>query len=125
MGTTESSPEIHSKLFMSYDIVGGDYYAIQPLDENRYGFLLADMEGHGMAAALYAMHLRIQWNRHFQLVKRPADFAAAVNDELVKLFGSVVTFATAVCGAIDAQSGQGHDRHIRYSLTNKLVKHQN
>ena len=40
-----------SAFFMPYDIVGGDYYAIQPLDADRYGFLLADMEGHGVAAA--------------------------------------------------------------------------
>jgi len=46
---------------VSDDIVGGDYYAIQPLDVDRYGFLLADMEGHGIAAALYAMHLNILW----------------------------------------------------------------
>ena len=48
-----------STFFMPYDIVGGDYYAIQPLDSDRYGFLLADMEGHGVAAALYTMHLSI------------------------------------------------------------------
>lgn len=85
MGTTASSPEIHSKLFTSYDIVGGDYYAIQPLDENRYGFLLADMEGHGMAAALHAMHLSIQWNRHFQLL-----FKSALNPDkdMIVIFGT-------------------------------------
>ena len=99
-------PRLHfSSFFMSYDIVGGDYYAIQPLDEDRYGFLLADMEGHGMAAALYAMHLSILWNRHFKLLEHPADFTAAVNEDLVKIFGSVVTFATAMCGTIDAASG--------------------
>jgi sigma-B regulation protein RsbU (phosphoserine phosphatase) len=94
-----------STFFMSYDIVGGDYYAIQQMDADRYGFLLADMEGHGIAAALYAMHLSILWNRHFQLLKGPADFAAAVNEDLVKIFGSVVTFATAMCGIIDARAG--------------------
>jgi serine phosphatase RsbU (regulator of sigma subunit) len=94
-----------STLFMSYDIVGGDYYAIQLLDADRYGFLLADMEGHGVAAALYAMHLSILWTRHFQLLKSPAEFAAAINEDLVKIFGSVVTFATAMCGIIDASVG--------------------
>mgnify|MGYP000060703729 CR=1 FL=1 len=94
-----------STFFMSYDIVGGDYYAIQAIDADRYGFLLADMEGHGVAAALYAMHLSILWNRHFKLLKSPADFAAAVNEDLVKIFGSVVTFATAMCGIIDASAG--------------------
>ena len=99
-------PRLHfSTFFMSYDIVGGDYYAIQPLDGDRYGFLLADMEGHGIAAALYAMHLSILWNRHFKLLKSPANFTAAVNEDLVKIFGSVVTFATAICGVIDARAG--------------------
>ncbi len=44
------------------DIVGGDYYAIRPLDENRFGFMVADMEGHGAAAALYTMHLSLLWS---------------------------------------------------------------
>jgi serine phosphatase RsbU (regulator of sigma subunit) len=96
---------LFSTFFMPYDIVGGDYYAIQPLDADRYGFLLADMEGHGVAAALYVMHLSILWNRHFQLLKSPSDFAAAVNEDLVKIFGNVVTFATAMCGIIDASAG--------------------
>jgi PAS domain S-box-containing protein len=90
-----------STFFMPHDIVGGDYYAIKSLDENRYGFLLADMEGHGVAAALYTMHLSILWNRHFHLLKSPADFTAAVNEALIEIFGSVVTFATAMCGVID------------------------
>jgi PAS domain S-box-containing protein len=90
-----------STFFMSYDIVGGDYFAIKALDQDRYGVFLADMEGHGIAAALYAMHMSILWNRHFHLIESPAKFAAAVNEELVKIFGSVVTFATAMCGVIN------------------------
>jgi PAS domain S-box-containing protein len=90
-----------STFFMPHDIVGGDYYAIKQIDADRYGFLLADMEGHGVAAALYAMHLSILWNRYFHLLKHPADFTAAVNAALIEIFGSVVTFATAMCGIID------------------------
>jgi PAS domain S-box-containing protein len=90
-----------STFFMSYDIVGGDYFAIKALDQDRYGVFLADMEGHGIAAALYAMHMSILWNRHFHLIESPAKFAAAVNEELVKIFGNVVTFATAMCGVIN------------------------
>ena len=94
-----------STFFMPYDIVGGDYYSIQSLDSDRYGFLLADMEGHGVAAALYTMHLSILWKRHYHLLKSPAAFAAAINEDLVKIFGSVVTFATAMCGFVDASVG--------------------
>jgi len=94
-----------STFFLSYDIVGGDYYALRKLDADRYGFLLADMEGHGVAAALYTMHLSILWNRHYRLLKNPAEFAAAVNRDLVQIFGSVVTFAAAICGVVDARAG--------------------
>ena len=73
------------------------------MPSNRW--MLTDMEGHGVAAALYAMHLSILWNRHVQLLKSPADFTAAINEDLVKIFGSVVTFATAMCGIIDAGAG--------------------
>ena len=87
------------------DIVGGDYYAIRLLDENRYGFMLADMEGHGVAAALYTMHLNLLWERFLPLLTEPSEFAGAVNNELVKVFGGDVSFATAVCGVLDASNG--------------------
>jgi sigma-B regulation protein RsbU (phosphoserine phosphatase) len=92
--------------YLPHDIVGGDYYAVKQLDSDRYGFLLADMEGHGLAAALYTMQLGSVWNQHFQLLTNPAGFAAEVNKELVRIFGSVVTFATAVCGVVHAHTGK-------------------
>jgi serine phosphatase RsbU (regulator of sigma subunit) len=95
-----------STFYLPHDIVGGDYYAVKQLDGDRYGFLLADMEGHGLAAALYTMQLGSVWNQHFQLLTNPAVFAAEVNKELVRIFGRVVTFATAVCGVIDARAGK-------------------
>jgi PAS domain S-box-containing protein len=94
-----------SSFMMSYDIVGGDYYAIRRLDDHRYGFMVADMEGHGIAAALYTMHLGILWNRHNHLLVNPAEFAEAINNDLVKIFGDIVTFAAAICGVIDARTG--------------------
>jgi len=95
-----------STFYLPHDIVGGDYYAVKQLDGDRYGFLLADMEGHGLAAALYTMQLGSVWNQHCQLLTNPAGFAAEINKELVRIFGRVVTFATAVCGVIDARAGK-------------------
>jgi PAS domain S-box-containing protein len=94
-----------SAFCMPRDIVGGDYYAIRRIDADRFGFLLADMEGHGVAAALYAMSLNAMWDRLHALVVHPPEFAAAVNEELVRLFESDTTFATAVCGVVDTANG--------------------
>ena len=97
-------PRVQFKsLYMPYDTVGGDYYAVKALDADRYAFLLADMEGHGVAAALYTMHLSMLWEQHFELMGKPAQFAAMINKELVRIFGNITTFAAAICGVIDAR----------------------
>ena len=88
---------------MALDIVGGDYYAVKALNDDRYAFFLADMEGHGVAAALYTMHLGMLWQRHHALLENPAEFAATINKELVGVFGDINTFAAATCGVIDAR----------------------
>ena len=98
-------PRLRFKTFyLPHDTVGGDYYAVKPLDDDRYAFLLADMEGHGVAAALYTMHLGMLWERHYRLLENPARFAATINQELVRIFGNITTFAAAFCGVVDARS---------------------
>jgi PAS domain S-box-containing protein len=91
-----------STCYTPHDIVGGDYFAIRPLDRDRYGFLLADVMGHGIAAALHTMHLNGLWNRFHGLLASPGEFASLLNREL-SLVVKDESFATAVCGTIDAQ----------------------
>jgi sigma-B regulation protein RsbU (phosphoserine phosphatase) len=62
------------------------------------------MEGHGVAAALYTMHLGMLWERYYLLLENPARFAATINKELVSVFGDITTFAAATCGVIDARN---------------------
>ena len=88
-------------IYMPFDLVGGDYYAVEKLGADKFGFMLADLEGHGTAPALYMMHLKTLWDRYHPLLKQPADFAAAVNRDLAEIFGDDISFATAVCGLID------------------------
>ncbi len=89
-----------SAIYTPHDIVGGDYFAIRALDSDRYGFLLADAMGHGVAAALHTMHLSSLWGRFFQMLSRPAEFAETVNNELSKVVKDE-SFATAICGVVD------------------------
>ena len=91
--------------YTPHDIVGGDFYAIEQLDADRYGILLADVMGHGVAAALHTMHLSSLWLRHHQLLTEPALFAATVNRELSRIVKDE-SFATAVSIMIDARVGK-------------------
>lgn len=88
--------------YVPHDIVGGDFYAIRQLDGDHYGFLLADVMGHGVAAALHTMHLSSLWERHCRLLREPVAFAQAVNEELARVVKDE-SFATALCGVIDAE----------------------
>ena len=96
-------PRIHfSTYYVPHDIVGGDFFAITQLDSDHYGFLLADVMGHGVAAALHTMHLSSLWDRYCGLLTEPATFAQVVNNELARVVKGE-SFATAQCGKIDAQ----------------------
>lgn len=88
--------------YVPHDLVGGDFYAIRPLDDDHYGFLLADVMGHGVAAALYTMHLSALWDRHFRLLAQPVLFAHTVNRKLATVVKGE-SFATALCGVVDAR----------------------
>ena len=96
--------------YIPHDIIGGDYYAIKKIDDHRYGLMLADVTGHGIAAALYTMHLSQLWERFHSLLVHPAEFLEKVNKELVKVVKSDTSFATAVCGLVDLK-----DRLFRFA----------
>ena len=90
-----------ASFYLPHDMVGGDYYAISRLDANCYGFLLADVMGYGVAAALHTMHLSSLWGRCRESLFYPTEFASQVNRELSKIVKGE-SFATAVCGLINA-----------------------
>ncbi len=83
------------------DIVGGDYYALKQLAEDHYGFILADVMGHGISAALYTMHLSSLWDRYSDLLLNPAEFAGVLNKKLQEILRGNEYFATAACGCIN------------------------
>ena len=96
-----------SPFYLPYDMIGGDFFAIRQLDADHYGFLLADVMGRGVAAALYTMHLSSLWSRHSHCLDRPAEFADILNGELCRIVQDE-SFATAVCGILNAA-----DRSVR------------
>lgn len=95
-----------STFYRARDIVGGDFYAISAETDDCYAFILADVEGHGLSAALNSVHLNTVWNMYRDLRSSPAHFLVAANDYLAEVFSPVNAFAVAVCGVFDAPSGE-------------------
>ncbi len=92
--------------YIPRDIVGGDFHAVTKLSDDRYGFLLADVSGHGVAAALYTMFLRSLWDTHKELLASPARFAGAMSKSLCGLMKEDSPFAAAICGMVDLGLGK-------------------
>jgi len=100
----ENDPRISfTACYLPFDVVGGDYYAVEKLDDQRYVFMLADVMGHGIPAALYTMHLHGLWHECRYLFTAPAEFMAETNRRLCSLAEDGDTFATAVFGLIDLE----------------------
>ena len=89
--------------YIPHDIVGGDYYIIDRIDDHRYGVMLADVMGHGIAAALYTMHLSQLWDRFRGLARHPAACADRMNRELFRIMRGDSSFAAAVFGLLDLE----------------------
>ncbi len=92
-----------NSFYVPHDVIGGDYFSIRQLDENHYCFFLADVMGHGVAAALHTMHLNALWSRHCHTLRKPAEFARLLNRDLCRIVRDE-SFATALCGIVNVAS---------------------
>lgn len=92
--------------YVPHDLVGGDFFRIERLDPDRYAVLVADVTGHGVAAALYVMQIRSLWEEHREALGTPPRFMAALNAGLHTLSRPNDYFATAVHAVVNAATGR-------------------
>ena len=84
--------------------VGGDFYDYFPLDTSHYAFLVADVSGKGIAAALYMMTAKTLIKDTLMATKDPAKALTKVNAELCAN-NSASMFLTAWVGVLDLETG--------------------
>lgn len=91
--------------YIPHDMIGGDYFAAQTLAPNKHAFLLADVSGHGVPAALYTMFLHSLWESHKALLLNPPEFAREVGNQLHHLIREMGPFVVAMFGLFDLDQG--------------------
>ncbi|UCD29109.1 MAG: SpoIIE family protein phosphatase [Planctomycetota bacterium] len=92
--------------YIPHDVIGGDYYAVAKINSDSYGFILADVTGHGVPAALYTMYLNSLWEENYHLISSPTVFAETVNEKLRHLIGEDTPFAAGICGIFDLKNNK-------------------
>ncbi len=80
---------------------GGDYYDIFPLAEGKWGFLIADVCGHGTPAAVLMAILHALAHTFPGHTTQPADLLNYVNNKLSKHYVSDGNFVTAFYAVYD------------------------
>lgn len=86
--------------------IGGDYYDFLTLDEGRTAFVLGDISGKGIGAALLMAHLQATVRGQLSLAREgPRQFLAQVN-QLFRANTSDNSFATLLYLDYDARSGR-------------------
>lgn len=81
--------------------VGGDFYDFHLLDEKRFGVLLADVTGHGLAAALDSSTIKIAFRNERQEMASPGVLMNNINNFLCELHE--FRYVTAVFMFVDLE----------------------
>ena len=105
------------------DIVGGDFYRVEQIDADRYTVMVADVMGHGVAAALYTMQLRSLWEDWREELNYPSAFLGRINQRLHTLARAAGYFATAIC--VNYNAATGEVRYVRAGHPSPLLARTN
>jgi sigma-B regulation protein RsbU (phosphoserine phosphatase) len=82
---------------------GGDYYDVLPLGDDQWGLFLADVSGHGVAAAVMVAMLHTLLHSYPEVARPAAAVLSRLNNYLVDAAPNEM-FATAFYGVYDART---------------------
>lgn len=111
--------------------IGGDYAKFYLLDKNKLMFIICDVTGHGVSAALMVNALNTEFERLSKEIKVPGELLKAINRFMVNNFSELNMYMTAFCGLLDfyhlsrkfTYSSYGHPPQYIYHTANpKLEK---
>ena len=88
--------------------VGGDFYDFFPIDERYYAFVMADVSGKGITAALYMMSAKTIIKNMLQAGNSLSEAASKINQGLYDNHARGM-FVTAFIGILDQKTG-----HVDY-----------
>jgi phosphoserine phosphatase RsbU/P len=82
-GNTPQLPKLRvAATYLPMAAVAGDFYEFVQVDQNRVGFLVADVSGHGVPAALIASMIKVAMNSVNDCATNPAEVLRRLGDIL-------------------------------------------
>ncbi|WP_363322978.1 SpoIIE family protein phosphatase [uncultured Brachyspira sp.] len=99
-----------ASLYKPLEDIGGDFYDYIHLDDDRILFIISDISGHGVEAAIITAMLKTAFRNIAKSFKSPASFIYDVNNYIIKIM-PINYYLTMIAAEID--------------LKNKTIKYSN
>jgi len=90
--------------YIPMEELGGDYYDVFKISQNKVGILIVDVSDHGVPAALITAMAKVSFIYYSTENRNTAQIVKLVNDELYKIIGNM-EYLTAFFGIIDLKEG--------------------
>lgn len=89
--------------YLPIEEIGGDFYDVIPIGDGKIAVLIADVSGHGIAAALITTMLKSAVHSSLNLATHPGKLAEKINKDIARNLQSIF-YLTAVIGVIDVKA---------------------
>jgi sigma-B regulation protein RsbU (phosphoserine phosphatase) len=115
-------------MYLPMYYIGGDYAKFHSIDKDRFLFVICDVTGHGVSAALLVNRLHTEFERLVRDGKEPGALLKELNDFITKDFGEINMFLSAFCGLLDFKtmkllySNHGHPDQYIYRVTKSDIQ---
>lgn len=91
-------------IYKPLDILSGDLYDVILLGGGKVGFIIMDVCGHGVTAALLTIMAKMAFQTHASSTRSTAETLKRINREVFAAVGKLQTFITVFYGIIDLES---------------------
>jgi phosphoserine phosphatase RsbU/P len=92
--------------YLAMENVGGDLYDVLDQGNGRFAFIIGDVSGHGIPAALIAAMAKVSFRAHATPGRAPDEVMADVNKDLCELIGGETYFVSAFLAILDVATGK-------------------
>lgn len=107
--------------------MGGDYAKFHFLDKDRLFFMISDITGHGVSAALLVNRIHTEIENLIREGLMPGEVLRRLDNFIKSDFGKMGIFLSGFCGVLDFSSNKlvysnyGHPPQILFQKSNKKI----
>jgi len=116
-------------MYLPMGSIGGDYAKFQIVDKDKIVFIICDVTGHGVSAALLVNRIHAEFERLSRENIYPGELLKRLNSFIIDDFQGTNMYLTAFCCQLDFSSNTlfysnyGHPPQCIYQVSDGKIKH--